>query len=283
MKTGGHNAVRTIRAALAAAIVILFVSTASAQGQHAGAPPPRAGRGPAMRPARPGFQTAHPQITRPQANRPLNQNRYILQQTPRRLQGNGMQRPAPGYMAPALRPGNPGNVPRNVIVRPGYAASPNAGLNRPAYTYPGAAPPGHLGDWLNQHRGLPVQEQERMLRNDPSFYRLPPADQQRLIGQLHQVNQMPEEQRQRRLARAEALEHMSPQDRMNLNSSSRRLAALPPDRQTLVSHAFRDLRSVPLEQRQMVLNSARYQGVFSPEERGILSDFLSVEPYEPAR
>jgi hypothetical protein len=38
-----------------------------------------------------------------------------------------------------------------------------------------------------------------------------------------------------------------------------------------------------VDQRQMVLNSARYQGVFSPEERGILSDFLRVEPYEPAR
>jgi hypothetical protein len=33
----------------------------------------------------------------------------------------------------------------------------------------------------------------------------------------------------------------------------------------------------------MVLDSARYQGAFSPEESGILSDFLRVEPYEPAR
>jgi len=40
---------------------------------------------------------------------------------------------------------------------------------------------------------------------------------------------------------------------------------------------------VPLDQRQMVLNSSRYQGVFTPEERGILSDFLHAEPYEPAR
>jgi hypothetical protein len=47
--------------------------------------------------------------------------------------------------------------------------------------------------------------------------------------------------------------------------------------------AFRDLRSVPLDQRQTVLNSARYQGAFSPEERGILTDLLRVEPYEPAR
>ena len=97
------------------------------------------------------------------------------------------------------------------------------------------------------------------------------------------MNQMPEEQRQRRLARAEALEHMSPQDRMSLNLSGRRLAALPQDRKALVRRAFQDLSSVPLDQRQTVLDSNRYQGVFSPEERGILSDFLRVEPYQPAQ
>lgn len=32
----------------------------------------------------------------------------------------------------------------------------------------------------------------------------------------------------------------------------------------------------------MVFNSARYQSVFIPEECGIFSDFLRVEPYEPA-
>jgi hypothetical protein len=30
-----------------------------------------------------------------------------------------------------------------------------------------------------------------------------------------------------------------------------------------------------------VLNSSRYQGVFTPDERGVLSDMLRVEPYEP--
>jgi len=40
---------------------------------------------------------------------------------------------------------------------------------------------------------------------------------------------------------------------------------------------------VPLDQRETVLNSARYQNAFSPQERGILSDLLRVEPYEPAR
>ncbi|MGD0787252.1 MAG: DUF3106 domain-containing protein [Terracidiphilus sp.] len=270
------------RAALAAAIALLCVSTAWARGQHEGAPAPRQAGGPAMHADGPRPRNARPQPARRQPYRPQYQNRPG-QQIPGRQQGNLMQSPAPGYATPGLRPGNPGSAPGQVYSRPIYPAVPYITPARPIHVYPGAAPPGHLGDWLNQHRDLPVQEQERMLRGDPSFYRLPPADQQRLLQQLHQVNQMPEEQRQRRLARAEALEHMTPQERMSLNLSGRRLANLPPDRQVLVKRAFRDLRSVPLDQRQTVLNSSRYQGVFSPEERGILTDFLRAEPYEPAQ
>jgi phage-related protein len=140
-----------------------------------------------------------------------------------------------------------------------------------------------LGEWLNQRRNLPAQEQERMLRGDPNFRRLPPADQQRVVQQLHQVNQMSEEQRQRRLARAELIEHLPPQEQMRINLSARRWATLPAGRQAMMKRAFQDLRAVPLDQRPMVLNSARYQGVFTPEERGILSDLLRVEPYQPAR
>jgi hypothetical protein len=94
---------------------------------------------------------------------------------------------------------------------------------------------------------------------------------------------MPDEQRQRRLARNEMIERLSPQERMRVNLSATRLASLPPDRHALVSRAFRDLREVPLDQRPTVLNSSRYQGVFSPEERGILTDMLRVEPFEAAR
>ena len=43
------------------------------------------------------------------------------------------------------------------------------------------------------------------------------------------------------------------------------------------------LREIPIDQRQTVLNSARYEGAFTPEERGILTDMLRVEPYQPAR
>jgi hypothetical protein len=122
-----------------------------------------------------------------------------------------------------------------------------------------------------------------MLRSDPSFRGLPSSEQQRVVSQLHQVNQMPEEQRQRRLARAEALEHMSPQDRMRVTNSAQRWAAQPAERQALMKSAFRDLRGVPTDQRLTVLNSDRYKGVFSAEERGILADMLRVEPYQPTR
>jgi hypothetical protein len=104
-----------------------------------------------------------------------------------------------------------------------------------------------------------------------------------VVQQLHQVNQLTEEQRQRRLARAEIIERLSPPERMRVNNSARRWAELPVDRQTLMKSAFHDLRAVPIEQRQTVLGSARYQGVFTPEERGILSDMLRVEPYQPVR
>jgi hypothetical protein len=120
-----------------------------------------------------------------------------------------------------------------------------------------------------------------VLRGDPSFRRLPAAEQQRLIQQLHQVNQLPGPEQQRRLGRAEMIERLSPQERMQINLSARRWAALPPDRQAMVKRAFQDLRRVPLDQRQTVLNSSRYQGVFTSEERGILSDLLRVEPYQP--
>jgi Protein of unknown function (DUF3106) len=110
---------------------------------------------------------------------------------------------------------------------------------------------------------------------------LPSGEQQRLIQQLHNVNGMDEAERQRRLARNEMLERLSPQDRMRVNQSAQAWRALPVDRQAMMRNAFHDLRSVPPDQRATVLNSARYQNQFNPQERGILSDVLRAEPYTP--
>lgn len=224
-----------------------------------------------------------------------------------RMQENGGRREQPGFAPGTQRPvygggsgsygsrdfggtrqpygGEPGagqTAPRRPAYTGGtYTEQPYGAGQRPDYASPRAAPPGHLEDWLNRHQNTPFQDQERMLRNSPAFNRQAPAEQQREIQQLHQLNQMPEAQRDRRLARNELLERLSPQQRMSLNHSTREWSALPPGRQTMMKQAFRDLRNVPPDQRETVLNSARYQGMFSPEERGILSDFLRVEPYQP--
>jgi len=58
---------------------------------------------------------------------------------------------------------------------------------------------------------------------------------------------------------------------------------LSPDRQQMVGRALQDLGSVPLDQRATVLNSARYQSQFSPEERNILTNLSRIQPYEPPR
>ncbi len=264
MLTGAHNVGWMGRAAIAAAAVILCAPALWAFGQHSGAYEPRAAV--AQRRSAPAYRPAHLRNQQPAAARP--------QGWPR---ANAPERQGSGYPATAQRSGNPNT---------GYPGTPYAGPGfsrpaRPGYAQPFQTPPGHLGDWLNRHRNLSVQEQERTLRSDPSFRRLAPAEQQRVMRQLHQVNQLPEEQRQRRLARAEMIEHLPPQELMQVNLSARRFASMPPDRKALMRSAFRDLRGVPPDQRSTVLNSARYQGVFSPDERGVLSDMLRVEPYEP--
>lgn len=184
-------------------------------------------------------------------------------------EGRGRQSTEPRFTQPGYSMGEQGARPN--YERPGYS-------NYPAPVY---APQGHLGAWLNEHRGVPIQQQEQMLRRDPSFSRLPKSDQQRLIQQLHRVDQMPEAQRERRLARAEALERLSPQQRSQVNLAMRRWSTMPANRQTMMRQAFRDLRGVPPDQRDTVLNSERYRENFSSDERGILSEVLRVEPYAP--
>jgi hypothetical protein len=197
--------------------------------------------------------------------------------------GQSQSRPQPPFRSPsAVRPEGGGQPQR---LQPGYGSG--GAPARPPYNgTPYSVRPqtaGHLPDWMAQHRNLPVGQQERLLRGEPGFNRLNPGEQQREIQELHELNQLPEAQRERRLARNEAIERLSPVERMQTNQAFFQLRALAPDRQVMVHRAFHDLRGVPVDQRDTMLNSARYSSAFSPQERGILSNLLRVEPYEGPR
>jgi hypothetical protein len=254
----------------AAVAILLCLPLSSFAGQHANHAAPHAQPNRAQT-ARPAQQQKPENHTQP---RPQYEP-YRGAQNPQ-YQGAAPQnnlRPAPVNPSTGVRPAFPNTTyqGQGYAPRPAYPGAPQQ---------PGYAPPGHLGAWLNEHRNAPPQMQQRMLQSDPAFNHLSPADQQRLVRQLNRVDQMPEAQRQRTLARAENLERLSPEERAQVRESGRLWKTLPADRQALMKSAF---RSVPQDQRQTVLNSARYQNAFSPEERGILTNMLSVEPYEPPK
>ncbi len=148
-------------------------------------------------------------------------------------------------------------------------------------TFRHLTPSGHLPDWLAHHQNLPIQQQEMLLRRDPAFNRLPAASQQRLMDQLIRIDTMPPARRQRYLARNEAIERLTPQQHAAFNRSLSQLNALPADRREAVSRAFRSLRQYPPDQRSALLNGPPYSDSLRPEERGILGNLLSVEPYLP--
>jgi uncharacterized protein DUF3106 len=167
--------------------------------------------------------------------------------------------------------------------RAGQAGRPNLSGPRqtqgPKANGGGKASQEHLGQWMDRHSNLPLAEQQKALENEPGFRDLPPQTQQRLRNQLTQLNGMTPEQRRRILARTEEIEHLTPQQRQQYRGALDQFRGLPPDRQRLVGRAFRDLREMPQPQRDALLNSDRFRGQFSDQERTTLSSLLAVDPY----
>jgi hypothetical protein len=181
--------------------------------------------------------------------------------------GNG--RPPRQAPPPESRP-RASAAGRNAQARPPYQAGQRAN--------PG---PPHLGAWLQRHSNMSPADQTKALQNEPGFNQLPQQTQRQLVNRLRQIDNMPPAQRQLTVDRIEALEHLTPQMRDQVRASSDAMRTLPADRQRMVKKAFRDLSKDPPEQRTNIMASPQFQGQFTPQERGILSNLLSVEPYEP--
>ena len=168
---------------------------------------------------------------------------------------------------PQPAPGGKNRTPIRAGSRPATRPSPNQE---------------HLQQWMERHRDLPLNEQQKALETEPGFHDLPAQTQQRMRDRLAQLNTMTPQQRDRILERNEALERMSLPERQQYRSAVQNFATLPPDRRRLMARAVIDLRAMPPDQRQAVINSDRFRGQFSDNERSTLSSLLSAEPYQAA-
>lgn len=138
----------------------------------------------------------------------------------------------------------------------------------------------HLPAWWASHRGLSPQQQTDALRRQQGFRNLPPQQQQRLINRLQRFDRQSPTQQERTLNRMEAFEHLSPERRQEVRGASQAFSSMPPQRQQVMRRAFQQLRGMPPEERDRMLNSD-YGQQFSPQERTVLGNLLSIEPYQP--
>lgn len=129
---------------------------------------------------------------------------------------------------------------------------------------------GHAGDWLRRYKDLPPAEQQKALHSDPGFQHLPPAQQQQLEQRLNHFSNLPPQQQLRMLNRMETWEHLTPEQKQQARQVFSQIKQLPPDRQRAVNTAIHDLRPMSPEQRERIINSDRFRGMFSDQERDMM-------------
>ena len=144
----------------------------------------------------------------------------------------------------------------------------------------GQKPVPRMGDWLNAHKNLPPDQQQKLLENDPGFKRLAPQRQAELIERLRKFNNMPPEQRERALNRMQFMAGLTQQQRQEIREANTQLQGLPQDRQVMVHKALRHLRQMDPQERQQVFDSDRFKSTFSDQERGILTRLSAINPPE---
>jgi hypothetical protein len=145
---------------------------------------------------------------------------------------------------------------------------------RPEHDFRQYQPPAqghHSGQWLNQHREQPLDQQRRALENDPQFRHLPRETQQQYEQRLQRFNTMPADRQQQLLHRMETWEHLTPEQKQEFRGMGAQFNNLPPDRRRVVHSAIDTLRAMPPDARRREVESGRYNQ-FSPQERQILND-----------
>jgi hypothetical protein len=140
----------------------------------------------------------------------------------------------------------------------------------------------HLPEWMNQHQGMTVEQQQEALDREPGFRELPLQTQMQMHQRLAQLNAMTPEMRARTLAHTEAMERLNPVQRSQVRGAMQQLGALPMDQRRQVIRSYRELRMYPPEQRFGVMNSPRYAWL-NYAQRTVLTNLIAVAPMLPAQ
>jgi hypothetical protein len=138
----------------------------------------------------------------------------------------------------------------------------------------------HLPEWMNQHGGMTLEQQQGALDREPGFRELPPQTQMQMHQRLAQLNAMTPEQRARTLAHTEAMGRLNPAQRSQVRGAMEQLGSLPMDQRRQVMRSFRELRMLPPEQRLGAMNSPRY-GWLNYAQRTVLTNLILIAPMLP--
>lgn len=133
-----------------------------------------------------------------------------------------------------------------------------------------------MGDWLQEHKDLPLDQQLKLLENDPKFKKLPPDRQNALRDRLKKFNSLTPEKRAEAIKRMEFLSKLSPTQRQQLRDANQQLQGLPPERRVAVHKAVRHLRQMPPNQRKEVLASDNFKTSFSDQEQKLISQLAEL-------
>ena len=176
------------------------------------------------------------------------------------------------------------NVPSRVNTS-GHRTSPLVLVQAAPQKAPNANHPSQkggrkMGDWLQTHKDLPLDQQLKLLENDPGFKRLPPQRQAALRERLKKLNSMPPEKREWMPKNLEFMAKLTPQQRQQLRDANQQLKVLPPQRQVAVHTALRHLRQMPPAERQQVIQSDRFRSTFSDQEQKLISQLAELNPPE---
>jgi hypothetical protein len=178
---------------------------------------------------------------------------------------------------------DPGRGPQQHVA-PIERRAPGAGTGPQMRPRPKGAMGGangeHLPQWMNQHSGMTLEQQQDALQREPGFRELPMATQQRMFNRLSQLHAMTPRERQRIMERNEAMERLSPYERSEVRGAMEQLGSLPPDQRAAVARSFRSIRTLPPPQRLAAMNSMEARSL-NYQQRTILTNLIRVAPMLP--